>query len=110
MGRRAEAREVLRALKAYARRRYVSPGTLAAIHFALGDFNAVFAAFDRAFAAHDSWLLCMDAWPELDVRVLVAHYSQTGHTPADEQLEPLAGPSGVAGFTSPALRTFPMWV
>jgi tetratricopeptide (TPR) repeat protein len=66
MGRRAEARDVLRALEAYAGRRYVSPATLAAIHVALGDFNAAFAAFDRAVAAHDAFLWMITAAPEFD--------------------------------------------
>jgi serine/threonine-protein kinase len=66
MGLRTEAREVLRTLEAYARRRYVSPGTLGAVHVALGDLDAAFAAFDRAVAAHDGWLWGIDTFPEMD--------------------------------------------
>jgi TolB-like protein/tRNA A-37 threonylcarbamoyl transferase component Bud32 len=66
MGRRAEARQVLRALEAYGRRRYVAPATLAAIHVALGDFDAAFAALDRALAAHDASLWLIGTCPEFD--------------------------------------------
>ena len=66
MGRRTEAREVLHALEAYARRRYVSPGSLGAVYVALGDRDAAFAAFDRAVAAHDAWLFPLESWPDLD--------------------------------------------
>ena len=66
MGRRTEAREVLHALGAYARRRYVSPGSLGAVYVALGDLDAAFASFDRAVAAHDAWLWGIATFPELD--------------------------------------------
>ena len=65
MGRRAEARQVLRSLEAYARRRYVARGTFAVIHVALGDFDATFADLDAAVAARDA-TLWMITFPEFD--------------------------------------------
>jgi tetratricopeptide (TPR) repeat protein len=51
-GRPAEARRVLGELEAYRKQRYVSPDAFAAIYAALGEPDAAFAEFDRAFAEH----------------------------------------------------------
>jgi eukaryotic-like serine/threonine-protein kinase len=53
-GRTAEARQVLAELEAQRKRRYVSADAFAAVHTALGEADAAFAEFDRAFAEH-SW-------------------------------------------------------
>lgn len=66
MGRRAEARAMVQRLEVLARRRYVSPGMIAAVHIALGDRDAAFAALDRSVEVRDGWLWPMDSWPELD--------------------------------------------
>jgi tetratricopeptide (TPR) repeat protein len=56
-GRVAAAREVLRALEARSRERYVPPFATALVHTGLGDERAVFDALDRAYAARDVHLI-----------------------------------------------------
>ncbi len=51
-GRPAEARRVLNELEAHRKQRYISADAFAVIHAALGDPDAAFAEFDRAFAEH----------------------------------------------------------
>jgi len=51
-GRPAEARRALGELAGYRKQRYVSADAFAAIHAALGEPDAAFGEFDRAFAEH----------------------------------------------------------
>ena len=48
-GRRAEAQDILSALKEESKRRYVSPYDLAMIHVGLGENNQAFGWFEKAF-------------------------------------------------------------
>ncbi|HYQ89346.1 MAG TPA: protein kinase, partial [Candidatus Binatia bacterium] len=52
-GRREDARKMLEELDELAKRKYVSPYSLAAVHVALGDFDRAFAYLDRAVERHD---------------------------------------------------------
>jgi len=68
LGRRAEAREVLRALVAIARERYVPPYAMALVHAGLGEVDDAFEWLDRSFDLHDVHLvfLSIDAkWDPL---------------------------------------------
>jgi tetratricopeptide (TPR) repeat protein len=65
-GRRTEAAEALSDLESLARRAAVSPFLVAAVHAALGDPDAAFAALDRAVEARDPWLLALRTHPWLD--------------------------------------------
>jgi TolB-like protein/DNA-binding winged helix-turn-helix (wHTH) protein/Tfp pilus assembly protein PilF len=56
-GRTAEAREVLKTLRAAARDRYVPPYAIALVHAGLGERDAVFEWLDRAYAARDVHLM-----------------------------------------------------
>jgi hypothetical protein len=56
-GRTSEARIVLEALTARARERYVPMYTVAIVHAGLGDRDALFAALEAAYAAHDVHLV-----------------------------------------------------
>ncbi len=66
MGRAAEAREVLRALEAYALDHYVPPSFAAFLHLALGDADSAYADFERAYRARDTLLWSLDLQPFLD--------------------------------------------
>jgi len=65
-GRYAEARQVMRALEAYAARHYLSPTFLAWVHAALGERDSAFADLARALDVHDCnlWSLDMAAYSE----------------------------------------------
>jgi TolB-like protein/DNA-binding winged helix-turn-helix (wHTH) protein/Flp pilus assembly protein TadD len=56
-GRTAEARDVLAALQAASRQRYVPPYALALVHAGLGEADAAFDWLDRAYAARDVHLM-----------------------------------------------------
>jgi TolB-like protein/Flp pilus assembly protein TadD len=56
-GRLDEAREVLAALQAVARQRFVPPYAIALVHAGLGERDAMFDWLDRAYAARDVHLM-----------------------------------------------------
>jgi len=53
MGRKDEAREVLRTLERLSGERYMPPCAMALVHTGLGDFDSAFAWLDRAVKQHD---------------------------------------------------------
>jgi len=53
MGRKDEAREVLKTLETLARERYMPPCAMAMVHTGLGEFDTAFAWLDRALEQHD---------------------------------------------------------
>ena len=57
VGRTSEAREVLKALEAAARERYVPPYAMAMVLAGLGERDAVFARLDEAYRARDVHLI-----------------------------------------------------
>jgi tetratricopeptide (TPR) repeat protein len=65
-GRREEAIRMLEELAAVAKRKYVSPYSLAAVHVALGDFDRAFESLDRAVKAHDRALIWLRVAPRFD--------------------------------------------
>ena len=65
-GRTAEAREVLEALEAVSRTRYVPPYAMALITAGLGDKDATFAWLDRAYDARDVHLMFLTVDPKWD--------------------------------------------
>ena len=62
-GRRGDAMRMLAELDEVAKRKYVSPYSLAAVHVALGDFDRAFAYLDRAVEAHDRALIWIRVAP-----------------------------------------------
>jgi tetratricopeptide (TPR) repeat protein len=66
MGRTNEAGEVLTAMEAASRHRYISPFTLALVHAGLGERDAVFEQLDRAYAARDVHLMFLTVDPKWD--------------------------------------------
>ncbi len=62
-GRREEALKMLAELDELAKRKYVSPYSLAAVHVALGDVDRAFAYLDRAVQAHDRALIWIKVAP-----------------------------------------------
>jgi tetratricopeptide (TPR) repeat protein len=56
-GRTAEARDLLGALEAASRQRYIPPYALALVHAGLGDADAAFEWLERAYAARDVHLM-----------------------------------------------------
>jgi tetratricopeptide (TPR) repeat protein len=65
-GRRADAMKMLAQLEDLAKRKYVSPYSLAAVHVALGDFDRAFAYLDRAVKAHDRALIWIRVAPRFN--------------------------------------------
>ncbi len=66
MGRTKEARELLAELEAYARKHYVNPLFLAAIHASLGDKDQAFALMERAVTDRTVLAAGLAFWPELE--------------------------------------------
>lgn len=64
-GRKGEAREVLNEMKIRAEKGYVKPYFMAMAHAALGERDAAFELFERAFAERDHWLLWFCTEPKL---------------------------------------------
>jgi Flp pilus assembly protein TadD len=65
-GHATEAREVLRALNADARERYVPPYAMALVHAGLGETEQLFAWLDKAYAARDVHLIYLPVDPKWD--------------------------------------------
>jgi TolB-like protein/Flp pilus assembly protein TadD len=65
-GGRDQARDVLTALEAVSRQRYLPPYALALVHAGLGDHETAFAWLDRAFDAHDVHLIYLPVDPKWD--------------------------------------------
>jgi len=65
-GRREHAMKMLAQLGDLAKRKYVSPYSLAAVHVALGDFDRAFAYLDRAVEAHDRALIWIRVAPRFN--------------------------------------------
>jgi hypothetical protein len=57
MGKNDEARTILADVLAQSNERYVPPLPVALVHRALGDEEAAFQGFARAFGARDIWTL-----------------------------------------------------
>lgn len=66
VGRTSEAREVLKALQAAARERYVPPYAMALVHAGLGEREAVFARLDEAYGVRDVHLIFLPVDPRWD--------------------------------------------
>ncbi|MGB8662053.1 MAG: winged helix-turn-helix domain-containing protein [Candidatus Acidiferrum sp.] len=66
MGRTDEAREVLRALVAISRERYIPPYAVALVHAGLGEPNDSFEWLDRSFDIHDVHLVFLPIDPKWD--------------------------------------------
>lgn len=66
IGRTAEAREVLKALEAVARERYVPPYALALVLAGLGERDAAFARLEEALGARDVHLIFLPVDPKWD--------------------------------------------
>jgi TolB-like protein/Tfp pilus assembly protein PilF len=65
-GRREEAVRMLAELDAIAKRKYVSPYSLAAVHVALGDSDRAFESLGRAVQAHDRALIWLRVAPRFE--------------------------------------------
>jgi Flp pilus assembly protein TadD len=65
-GRVPEAREVLRALEADARARYVPPYAMALVNAGLGETDAVFDWLEKAYVARDVHLIYLPVDPKWD--------------------------------------------
>jgi len=65
-GRSEEARDVLRALEATARERFVPPYALALVHAGLGDREAVFEGLGKAYDVRDVHLVFLTVDPKWD--------------------------------------------
>jgi TolB-like protein/DNA-binding winged helix-turn-helix (wHTH) protein/Flp pilus assembly protein TadD len=66
VGRTDEAREVLRALDAVARQRYVPPYAIALVHAGLGECDAALDRLEEALAARDVHLIFLHVDPRWD--------------------------------------------
>jgi TolB-like protein/DNA-binding winged helix-turn-helix (wHTH) protein/tetratricopeptide (TPR) repeat protein len=66
LGRTGEAREVLNAMAAVARERYVPPYSMALVHAGLGERDAVFARLNEAYDARDVHLIFLPVDPKWD--------------------------------------------
>jgi TolB-like protein/Tfp pilus assembly protein PilF len=66
LGRRDEARDVLRTLESASRDRYVPPFTIALVHAGLGEREAVFEWLERAYEARDVHLIFLPVDPRWD--------------------------------------------
>jgi len=65
-GQRAEARTALNELGEQARRRFVDPYLIAAVHIGLGDKDAAIAALHQAVEARSGWLPWLKVEPKWD--------------------------------------------
>ena len=65
-GRREEAMKMLAQLDEVAKRKYVSPYSLAAVQVALGDFDRAFAYLERAVERHDRALIWIRVGPRFN--------------------------------------------
>ncbi|HEX8639243.1 MAG TPA: protein kinase, partial [Pyrinomonadaceae bacterium] len=65
-GRTEEARRVLDEIKTLAANGYVKPYFLGMAHAAVGERDAAFAGFEKAFAENDPWMLWFGTEPMLD--------------------------------------------
>ena len=65
-GRRDEASRMLKELEGIAKRKYVSPYSVAAVHVALGDSDRAFEHLDRGVLAHDRALIWLKVSPRWD--------------------------------------------
>jgi tetratricopeptide (TPR) repeat protein len=65
-GKIEEARRVLEEIKALAASGYVKPYFLGMAHAAVGERDAAFANFEKAFAENDPWMLWLGTEPMLD--------------------------------------------
>ncbi len=66
MGQRDEAIAMLAQLDGIAKRKYVSPYSIAAVHVALGDFDRAFEYLGRALQAHDRAMIWLKVAPRFD--------------------------------------------
>jgi tetratricopeptide (TPR) repeat protein len=66
LGRRGEARELLKTLEAVARQRYLPPYAMALVHAALGERDAALDWLKRAYDAHDVHLALLTVDPKWD--------------------------------------------
>ncbi len=66
LGRKDEAREVLRTLVAIARERYVPPYAVALVHAGLGEPDDTFEWLERSFGVHDVHLVFLPVDPKWD--------------------------------------------
>jgi hypothetical protein len=57
------ARQMLAACERVSTREYVSPGSIACVHAAIGDKDGAFRALDRAFAERDGMLAYTKIFP-----------------------------------------------
>ncbi len=65
-GQRGEPHKVLETLKESAKRRYVSPHSIAVIHADLGETDQAFARLEKAFEERAGWLVWLKAEPISD--------------------------------------------
>jgi DNA-binding winged helix-turn-helix (wHTH) protein/TolB-like protein len=65
-GRKTEARKILEELKQQAKRKYISPGTIADLCFLLGDEDQAFTLFDRAYEERDNMVILLKVDPMFD--------------------------------------------
>ena len=66
-GRESEAREILEEMKALAADSYVKPYFLGMAYAALGERDAAFAEFEKAFNENEPWMLWFGTEPMLDL-------------------------------------------
>ncbi len=65
-GKRTEARKILEELKQQAKRRYISPGTIADLYGVLGDKDQAFALLDKAYDERDNMMVLLKVEPMFD--------------------------------------------
>ncbi len=65
-GRRDDAVRMLKELEEVAKRKYVSPYSVAAVHVALGEVDRAFELLDRAVKSHDRALIWLNVSPRWD--------------------------------------------
>ncbi len=66
-GRRDEAKKILQQLNESSSKTYISPCTLAIVHAGLGEKDEAMEWLERAFEAHDVWLVWLKTEPRFDV-------------------------------------------
>ncbi len=65
-GKKAEAQRAIERLKMAARRRYISPYSIAVIYLALGDKEQALNWLNKAYEERDNWLIYLKVEPRLD--------------------------------------------